>query len=322
MTTKHVMKFLAMAGAGGADAAISPVEQQILESNPLLEALGNARTLRNDNSSRFGKFIELQFASGRGRPRLCGARIQTYLLEKVRVTDQQEGQRDFHLFYQCCAAAAQLVKNGGATGMKYPITKLDGSREEVDLSGFKNCKDFRYLTRSFCTTCKDVCDVAEFERTMGAMLTVGFQPEAVNDVLHCVGAVLHMGNVGFSPSPSNEDAAVVLGQDNRSALTQTADFLGVDAEKLGHALSHKTIKSGLEDVVTELTPKSSDACRDATARYLYGLLFLDIVKTTNEAIYQPGVDLSVGVLDIFGFECFQVRLSSCVGFMFSLCTAM
>jgi len=101
------MKFLALAGAG--DDGVSDVEKQVLESNPLLEAFGNAKTLRNDNSSRFGKFIELQFASMNRHYRLCGARIHTYLLEKIRVTDQQEGERNFHLFYQACAAGIKAT---------------------------------------------------------------------------------------------------------------------------------------------------------------------------------------------------------------------
>eukprot|EP00913_Durusdinium_trenchii_P032551 g30473.t1 len=110
-TTKHVMKFLALAGSS--DGQVTNVEKQVLESNPLLEAFGNARTLRNDNSSRFGKFIELQFRPGTDSGvkgavqgmsgeslRLCGARIRHYLLEKVRVCEQQEGERNYHIFYE------------------------------------------------------------------------------------------------------------------------------------------------------------------------------------------------------------------------------
>jgi len=138
-TTKHVMKFLAEAGAG--DEGKTDVEKQVLESNPLLEAFGNARTLRNDNSSRFGKFIELQFQTKDGekiqagvagsRSRLCGARIQTYLLERVRVADQQEGERNYHIFYEACAAAATLP--AGSTEYAFP-TLLAKDRVKTDFN--------------------------------------------------------------------------------------------------------------------------------------------------------------------------------------------
>eukprot|EP00434_Breviolum_minutum_P032050 symbB.v1.2.028343.t1/scaffold2997.1/size65663/7 len=104
-TTKFVMRFLALAGAGGTESSMSVVERQVLDSIPVLEALGNAKTLRNENSSRFGKYIELQFCPPDGvAPRLVGAHTHTYLLEKVRVVQQQEGERSFHIFYQMMAA--------------------------------------------------------------------------------------------------------------------------------------------------------------------------------------------------------------------------
>ncbi|CAJ1340207.1 unnamed protein product [Effrenium voratum] len=156
-TTKFVMKFLAMAGAENGE--VTNVEKQVLESNPLLEAFGNARTLRNDNSSRFGKFIELQFrGSGKDAAslgmagencRLCGARIQTYLLEKVRVCDQQEGERNYHLFYEACAAASVSGSNYSFP-QKLPKDKV---REmSLDLEGFGDLSQFAYLTRSTCKT--------------------------------------------------------------------------------------------------------------------------------------------------------------------------
>ncbi|EER14642.1 myosin C, putative, partial [Perkinsus marinus ATCC 50983] len=101
-TTKLVMQFLSACGR----ASKSDINRQVLESNPLLEAFGNACTLRNDNSSRFGKFIQLQFDGEKDHLRLKGARIETYLLEKIRVTNQIQGERNFHIFYQICAAAA------------------------------------------------------------------------------------------------------------------------------------------------------------------------------------------------------------------------
>lgn len=182
-TTKFVMKFLAMAGSE--DGNVTNVEKQVLESNPLLEAFGNARTLRNDNSSRFGKFIELQFKGGSHAAvstgmagvasRLCGARIRTYLLEKVRVADQQEGERNYHIFYEACAAAGTL---SGTTVYNFPqILSKDRVKSErpIDLEGFSDLGNFAYLTRSTCRTLKDVNDTEMFERRIAAMQTIGIE---------------------------------------------------------------------------------------------------------------------------------------------------
>jgi myosin heavy subunit len=161
-TTKFVMKFLATAGAN--EGEVTDVERQVLDSNPLLEAFGNAKTLRNDNSSRFGKFIELQFQS----KRLCGARIQTYLLEKVRVSDQQEGERNYHYFYEACAA----FKKAGGKDYSFPQTlpKEKVKAEAVyDLDGFGDCSEFAYLSRSTRKTLKGVDDLRMFEERLQAL---------------------------------------------------------------------------------------------------------------------------------------------------------
>ncbi|CAD7956287.1 unnamed protein product [Amoebophrya sp. A120] len=313
-TTKFVMKFLALAGAG--ESGVSDVERQVLESNPLLEAFGNARTLRNDNSSRFGKFIELQFKpeqSANKNYRLCGARIHTYLLEKVRVTEQQEGERDFHLFYQACAAAAASVSGSGSPGAgelvyKFPQLRNDARPATLDLTGFAEFSHFRYLTRSSCWQLKDVSDVLQFEHTINAMLTIGITEAQVNAIFGCVCAVLHLGSCTFEQDPKDSDASV-LAEKTKDRMAHAARCLGVSPEKFAHACSHKTIKTATEgSVIADLNKNQAEACRDSAARYLYGRVFLDVVQRTNESIgYRTDVELFCGVLDIFGFECFKVN---------------
>ncbi|CAD7941448.1 unnamed protein product [Amoebophrya sp. A25] len=313
-TTKFVMKFLALAGAG--ESGVSDVERQVLESNPLLEAFGNARTLRNDNSSRFGKFIELQFkpsGSGTTGYRLCGARIHTYLLEKVRVTEQQEGERNFHLFYQACAAASAVAGDtppslGDKLTYQFPQLRTDARAATFDLSGFGAYSNFRYLTRSSCWQLKNVSDQAQFEDTLNAMLTIGISESQINAILACVCAALHLGSVTFEKAPQDSEASVVSA-DTAERMAQAAKCLGVTAEQLAHACSHKTIKTATEgSVVADLRTEQAEACRDAAARYLYGRVFIDVVQKTNESIgYRTDVDLFCGVLDIFGFECFKIN---------------
>eukprot|EP00392_Amoebophrya_sp_AT5.2_P004904 g4913.t1 len=253
-TTKFVMKFLALAGAG--EAGVSDVERQVLESNPLLEAFGNARTLRNDNSSRFGKFIELQFkpeSSAAVNYRLCGARIHTYLLEKVRVTEQQEGERNFHLFYQACAAAAAAATSAGVTDItpgdpityKFPQLRQDASRQAtLDLTGFAQFSHFRYLTRSTCWQLKDVSDVLQFEHTINAMLTIGI-PETQGFVNKLVKQ--HTGHRRFDVIRTRQSWFVVkhfagpVGYESANFLDKNKDQLSMDVVDLMKGSSNEYV---------------------------------------------------------------------------------
>eukprot|EP00427_Karlodinium_veneficum_P009223 CAMPEP_0169080892 /NCGR_PEP_ID=MMETSP1015-20121227/10721_1 /TAXON_ID=342587 /ORGANISM="Karlodinium micrum, Strain CCMP2283" /LENGTH=1694 /DNA_ID=CAMNT_0009140647 /DNA_START=1 /DNA_END=5085 /DNA_ORIENTATION=+ len=314
-TTKHVMKFLATAGAE--DGKVTSVEQQVLESNPLLEAFGNARTLRNDNSSRFGKFIELQFkptvakdaaASGvsGGSARLCGARIQTYLLEKVRVADQQEGERNYHLFYEGCKAAMKC----GGTKYNFPqiLPKEKVKQEDViDLEGFSDLGNFAYLTRSTCVDLAGVDDVEMFECRINAMQTIGISKEDIQAVLQSVAAVLHMGNLKFEAPPNNSEGSQVMDL-CRDSLEMAAKLTGVTADGLQKALCNLTRIAVKDVVVQTLNVRTASDNRDSLAKALYGIVFGFIVSKTNTSIgYLNDVKLFAGVLDIFGFECFKMN---------------
>jgi len=313
-TTKHVMKFLAEAGAG--DEGKTDVEKQVLESNPLLEAFGNARTLRNDNSSRFGKFIELQFQTKDGekiqagvagsRSRLCGARIQTYLLERVRVADQQEGERNYHIFYEACAAAATLP--AGSTEYAFPtLLAKDRVKTErtINLEGFSELSDFAYLTRSTCRTLKDTNDVEMFERRISAMQTVGVKPEDTDSILQVMAAVLHLGNIKFDAPANNSEGSMVM-QECDTNFTLACKLLSVNRQDLESALCNSTRATRTEKIKSPVNVRVASDNRDALAKALYGMIFNFIVRCTNSSIgYRDDVTLFAGVLDIFGFECFK-----------------
>jgi WD40 repeat protein len=311
VSTKFVMKYLASAGSGG-DGERTEVEKQVLESNPLLEAFGNAKTLRNDNSSRFGKFIELQFRPPPGAPadapasRLCGARIHTYLLEKVRVADQQELERNYHIFYQCCAAAAAYGSPDGVYEFPQVNKAYKGPGLKLDVRGFADHSQFNYLTKSSCTAIESMDDLAEFEITIAAMKTVGLPMDEINAVLNCVSGCLLLGNCKLVPD--NEGSRIDNDNDKMKAFITACDILGVDSTALEKALTTKTIVTRGETFVSPVGAGPAGDFRDALARQIYGLLFLCLVDRANTSIgYLAEVELFCGVLDIFGFECFKVN---------------
>jgi len=306
-TTKHVMKFLALAGA--ADGEVTNVENQVLESNPMLEAFGNARTLRNDNSSRFGKFIELQFSGARhGHSRLCGARIQTYLLEKVRVVDHQEGERNYHIFYEACASAALLPEGNKLYHYPQMMDKSKAIKETViDLNGFSHLANFAYLTRSSCKTLKEVSDVEMFERRVHAMQTIGIEDADIQDILKVVAAVLHLGNTKFDAPPNNSEGSMVMRECDAS-FEVVSKLTGVDRKDLEKTLCYQVRITKSEKIRSPVNVRHASESRDSLSKALFGLVFNFVVASANQSIgYRPDVKLFCGVLDIFGFEQFKMN---------------
>jgi myosin heavy subunit len=315
---------------------MSRVEKQVLGSNPLLEAFGNAKTLRNDNSSRFGKFIELQFApqappSGgfyadeaeqQAAPRLEGARIRTYLLEKVRVIAQKDGERSFHIFYQALAAAKTPERLAAAgkplmAATEEQVAQFHGvgittraGDNEVDLDGFVGfaASSFSYLAAAKPGILAGVNEADEFEATLSAMRTVGLGPQEICDIFHALAAVLHIGNIKFASLGGGESSEVDT--TGKNSLEMASRLLGVDAKDLERALCKKTrqrntdAKQVVESIVTNVTPEKASETRDALARHTYHAIFSHIVARTNESIGYRERALYCGVLDIFGFEFF------------------
>eukprot|EP00927_Polykrikos_kofoidii_P024116 TRINITY_DN219_c0_g1_i1.p1 TRINITY_DN219_c0_g1~~TRINITY_DN219_c0_g1_i1.p1 ORF type:complete len:1712 (+),score=344.09 TRINITY_DN219_c0_g1_i1:102-5237(+) len=312
--TKLVMKFLADAGCS--EEGGTGVEKAVLESNPLLEAFGNARTLRNDNSSRFGKFIELQFQNQKGEEpqnpgeklRLCGARIHTYLLEKVRVCDQQEGERNYHVFYECCAAFNSLTSG---TTYKFPslLPKESCAVQDIDidLEGFGDAGQFHFMTRSSCRVLKDVDDRSMFEQRINAMATIGVPAEDIVMVVKVMAAVLNLGNTKFDAKPGNSEASMVM-KECESSFEAVCKLCGVDRKKLEESLCNTTRVTVGEVIKSPVNVRTAAENRDALAKAFHGMVFAYIVSKTNISIgYIENIKLFVGVLDIFGFECFKLN---------------
>ncbi|GFE54273.1 myosin F [Babesia ovis] len=295
-STKFAMKYLAIAGAESMDKK-SPAEIKVLESNPLLESFGNASTIRNMNSSRFGKFIELQYRKESPiKSRLVGARIETYLLEKVRICQQQAGERNYHIFHQIAAAAnrgEKFVFQAANAGLGEDATPWD-----FDLSVFRG--DFRILPadseRDF--------DLANFNETLVALRTVGFTFEQVSVVFDIVATVLHLTSIEFAEKKGSEGAAISNMEAGHCQTVTT--LLDVDSVSLMNALMTRTIKTANEMYTKPLRVEEACDVRDAIAKNIYSMLFDYIVERVNESIgYVPDATLTTGILDIFGFECFQ-----------------
>ncbi|KAK2195809.1 bifunctional IQ motif [Babesia duncani] len=294
-STKICLKFLATAGAEEVKSG-SPIQQRVLQSNPLLETFGNASTLRNANSSRFGKFIELQFQKESPiKSKLCGAKIETYLLEKVRVCQQLEGERNYHIFHQLFEARKRMPQ--------YKFPQLPEYQHftpwEFDLSMVEG--DFRILPQNKSAE----WDKAFFEETVAAMQTIGLSHEHVEVIFSVVIAVLHLCNIEFMPNKAADGAAV----NNTPAAhsSKVSELLCVDGAALLNALLCRTIKTAHELYTKPLTVEEACFIRDAIAKHIYYMVFDHICDLANKAIgYMEDEEhiRTCGVLDIFGFECF------------------
>ncbi|KAL3361022.1 hypothetical protein AABB24_014107 [Solanum stoloniferum] len=277
-TTKLIMQYLTYVG-GRAAADDRTVEQQVLESNPLLEAFGNARTIRNDNSSRFGKFVEIQFdASGR----ISGAAIRTYLLERSRVVQLTDPERNYHCFYQLCAS--------GMDAEKYKLG---------------HPSDFHYLNQSKTYELDGVSNAEEYTKTRRAMDIVGISQEEQEAIFRTLAAILHLGNIEFSPGKEH-DSSVIKDEKSRSHLQMAAKLFKCEVQLLVTTLCTRSIQTYEGIIIKALDCGAAVAGRDTLAKTVYAQLFDWLVEKINRSVGQdPDSLIQIGVLDIYGFECFK-----------------
>ncbi|KAK9809830.1 hypothetical protein WJX72_000004 [[Myrmecia] bisecta] len=280
-TSKLIMQYLAWMGNGGTQDGVQGVEQQVLESNPLLEAFGNAKTVRNDNSSRFGKFVEIQFnAAGR----ISGAAVRTYLLERSRVVQLTDPERNYHIFYQLCEGASPE------------------ERAEWQLG---SARSYHYLNQSSCYELRGVDNAEEYVRTRRAMTNVGIPAAEQDSVFRSVAAVLHLGNLRFAPG-AEEDSSQIADSAAQQHLDAAAKMLGVDDVGLVKALTTRTRQTVDGPIVSPIDVAAATDNRDSLAKTLYSRMFDWLVEKINTSIGQdPTAPTLVGVLDIYGFECFK-----------------
>lgn len=265
--TKAVLQFLSdVAGSdGGAEALV-------LRSNPLLEAFGNAKTLLNDNSSRFGKWIQVEFAG----PRIASCSLSCYLLEKSRVVKQANGERNYHVFYQMCAGLSPLMK------------------QKLSLGAAKN---YSYLN-GVSSTSNDVHDYLELETAL-KLLNIGEE----GTIWAILTAILHAGNLEFSVPLNQPEGSVIK---DKQQLGILAKLLRVEDANLQSSICFRSVVVKHSVAFVPQSTAQALHARDALAKALYSRLFEWLVHRTNIALMNdgpspPGVKY-VGLLDIFGFE--------------------
>ncbi|XP_028649518.1 myosin-7 [Erpetoichthys calabaricus] len=283
VNTKRVIQYFASIAATGGkkDTTVSAkgtLEDQIIQANPALEAFGNAKTVRNDNSSRFGKFIRIHFgATGK----LASADIETYLLEKSRVVFQLKSERDYHIFYQ-------ILSN------KKP--------ELLDmLLVTNNPYDYAFISQGE-TTVASIDDADELMATDSAFDVLGFTQEEKNSVYKLTGAIMHYGNMKFKQKQREEQAE----PDGTEEADKAAYLMGLNSADLLKGLCHPRVKVGNEWVTKGQNVQQVNYSVGALAKAVYEKMFSWMVMRINQSLEtkQPR-QYFIGVLDIAGFEIFD-----------------
>lgn len=285
--SKIFMNYIAAVSKSSTE--VDRVKSQLLESNPVLEAFGNAKTIRNDNSSRFGKYMEIQFEKD-GSP--VGGRINIYLLEKSRVITRAVGERSFHIFYQMLS------------GM---------SAQELSQMGLnKDANHYNYLKLSNCVNVDGVNDTTDWKIVNKAMDTLGFTSQVKNSMWRILGGILLLGNVTFADDSSNSKTGQTQTKISNPQVVDTiANLFQCDANILKRALTYRSISTGVGKrgslISVPLDVAQANFTRDALAKASYERLFIWMVEHINKrlACKSPGSKLVIGILDIYGFEIFE-----------------
>ena len=287
--TKKVIQYLAAVAqpesSGRARQQQSNLSQQILRANPILEAFGNAQTVRNNNSSRFGKFIRIEFSRTGA---IARAFIDWYLLEKSRVVRLNSHERNYHIFYQLLKGASSKMKQD------FLLTGLD-------------VQDFAY-TRDGHDVIVGVSDQDEWNTLMEAFEVMGFSEKEQTSILQTIAAVLHLGNIGVVKESRAADQAR-LAPDAKQQAEKVCKLLGVPLEPFMQGLLHPKVKAGREWVEKVQTPEQVRLGLDALSKGIYERGFGDLVSRINRQLDRTGNGAEdshfIGVLDIAGFEIFE-----------------
>ncbi|KAL6450902.1 MYO2 Myosin-2 [Candida maltosa Xu316] len=289
VSAKYIMRYFAsveedteLQQSLGSDhkADMSDVEKQILATNPIMEAFGNAKTTRNDNSSRFGKYLEILFDE---KTSIIGARIRTYLLERSRLVFQPETERNYHIFYQLIA------------GM---------SDSEKELFGLTTAEDYKYTNQGGMAKIDGINDAEEFKITRDALSLIGIDDSKQSEIYKILAALLHIGNIDIAATKNDAH----LSSDEPS-LVKACELLGIDASAFAKWCVKKQLTTRTEKIVSNLNHKQALVARDSFAKYIYSALFDWLVDYVNSDLCPDEVASRVksfiGVLDIYGFEHFE-----------------
>uniref|UniRef100_A0A8D0DF76 Myosin VA n=1 Tax=Sander lucioperca TaxID=283035 RepID=A0A8D0DF76_SANLU len=277
VSAKYAMRYFATVSGSTSEAN---VEQKVLASNPIMEAIGNAKTTRNDNSSRFGKYIEIGFDT---RYRIIGANMRTYLLEKSRVVFQADEERNYHIFYQLCASS---------------------HLPEFNSLKLSNANDFLYTRQGRSPVIHGVDDTKELSTTRNAFTLLGINESYQMGLFQVLAAILHLGNVEIKDKDS--DSSLI--PPNNRHLTAFCELVGVTYQDMSQWLCHRKLKTATETYIKTLPRLQATNARDALAKHIYAKLFNWIVEHVNKALITNIKQHSfIGVLDIYGFETFEIN---------------
>ena len=285
VSAKYIMRYFASVEEENSatvqhQVEMSETEQKILATNPIMEAFGNAKTTRNDNSSRFGKYLEILFDKDTS---IIGARIRTYLLERSRLVYQPPIERNYHIFYQLMAGLPAQTK------------------EELHLT---DASDYFYMNQGGDTKINGIDDAKEYKITVDALTLVGITKETQHQIFKILAALLHIGNIEIKKT--RNDASLSADEPN---LKLACELLGIDAYNFAKWVTKKQIITRSEKIVSNLNYNQALVAKDSVAKFIYSALFDWLVENINTVLCNPAVNDQIssfiGVLDIYGFEHFE-----------------
>ncbi|XP_024004491.1 myosin-4 [Eutrema salsugineum] len=275
-TAKYAMQYLEALGGGSFG-----VENEILKTNCILEAFGNAKTSRNDNSSRFGKLMEIHFSA---KGKICGAKLETFSLDQSRVVQLSNGERSYHIFYELCAGASPILK------------------EKLKL---KAASEYNYLNQSNCLTIDPIDYAQKFHKLMEAFNIVQIPQDYQERAFALLAAVLWLGNVSFEVIDNENHVEVVADE----AVTNVAMLMGCNSQDLMVVLSTCKLQAGRDCIAKRLTLRQATDMRDSLAKTIYASLFDWLVEQINTSLEvgRLRTGRSISILDIYGFESFKTN---------------
>ncbi|GAB1607580.1 unconventional myosin-Va-like isoform X4 [Argonauta hians] len=277
VSAKHAMHYFARVG-GSTETAI---HDKVLASNPIMESFGNAKTIRNDNSSRFGKYIEIAFGN---QNYIIGANMKTYLLEKSRVVFQATYERNYHIFYQLCASS---------------------SLKEIQPFKLGHQDNYVFTSQGECPDIKDVNDAVMFKKTRAAFMELGIPDEEQLKMYSVVASILHLGNIVFITGDDDSQSSV---SKKNPHFDIACELLGLNSEEMALWLCNRQIVSVSERIMKPMSKKEAGYSRDALAKFIYARVFDWIVaKINRNLLTHEDTQNFIGVLDIYGFETFAIN---------------
>uniref|UniRef100_A0A8C5W684 Myosin X n=1 Tax=Leptobrachium leishanense TaxID=445787 RepID=A0A8C5W684_9ANUR len=279
-STKLILKFLSAMSQHSLEISskerTASVEQAILESSPIMEAFGNAKTVYNNNSSRFGKFIQLNICQ---KGHIQGGRIVDCILFANRVVRQNPNERNYHIFYA-------LLEGAG--------------KEEKEAFYLLQAEKYHYLNQSGCIKDETMSDKEAFQEIKTAMEVMKFTSEDVREIFRLLAGILHLGNIEFITAGGAQVSS-------KTALGRVSELLGLESEQLTEALTHRSMILRGEEISTPLSIEQAVDSRDSVAMALYSQCFTWVIKKINSRIRGKDDFKSIGILDIFGFENFEIN---------------